>query len=169
MITDPKLEYREARNYMGMRSRVPMSEFEQIIPQSLDELFAWLGKHNMEPAGAPFMRYHVINMVGNMDVELGASVTSAVAGDNRVAAGVLPAGRYASLVYTGIENGVEGNKALPGWGAAQGLVWDSWETEQGDAFGARLESYLTSPEEEPNPAEWETEVTIRLHDDQRAR
>ena len=44
--------------------------------------------------------------------------------DERVVADILPAGRYASLVYTGIENGIAGNAALLNWGAARGLVWD---------------------------------------------
>ena len=36
--------------------------------------------------------------------------------------------------------------------------------EKGDAFGARLESFLTNPDEEPDRAKWETEVAIRLAD-----
>jgi effector-binding domain-containing protein len=110
------------------------------------------------------MRFHVINMTSKMDVELGVPVASAVPGDDRVTAAVLPAGRYAALVYTGVENGTMGNKALLEWGATNGLVWDTYVAENGDGFGARLESYLTDPAEEPNPAKWDTEVAIRLAD-----
>jgi effector-binding domain-containing protein len=165
-ITAPKLDDRTEQPYMGIRTQVPMRQFKKVIPQFLDELFAWLGKQGVEPAGAPFMRYHVINMAGNMDVELGVPVASALPGNDRIAASSLPAGRYASLIYTGNTNGVAGNKALLDWGAQQGLVWDNWATDAGDAFGARYESYLTDPADEPNQAKWETEVAIRLADEQ---
>jgi len=45
-------------------------------------------------------------------------------------------------------------------------VWDRWETKDGDAFGSRLESFLTRPDEEPDQGKWETEVAIRLADSQ---
>jgi len=116
MITEPKLEDRTEQQYVGIRTQVPPSKFKQIIPQFLDELFTWLGKQSIAPAGAPFMRYHVINMAGDMDVELGVPVASAVQGDGRIAPGVIPAGRYATLVYSGV-TGIAGNKALIEWAA----------------------------------------------------
>jgi effector-binding domain-containing protein len=165
MITEPKLEDRGEQQYVGIRTQVPMSKFKKIIPEFLDELFAWLGKQGVQPAGAPFMRYHVINMAGNMDVELGVPVTSAVSGDGRIAPGVIPAGRYASLVYTGV-NGIKGNKALLDWAAKNNMRWDRWDDQNGDAFGSRVEYFLTGPAEQPDRDKWETEVAIRLADDQ---
>ncbi len=53
-----------------------------------------------------------------MDIELGVPVASALPGNGRIAPGVIPAGRYASLVYTGIENGIAGNGVLIGWAKA---------------------------------------------------
>jgi effector-binding domain-containing protein len=135
-----------------------------VIPDLSDEVFAWLGERGIAPAGAPFIRYHVINMETRMDIEIGVPVDHAVPGDGRVNAGVLPAGRYAALVYTGIRNGIKGNAALLDWGAKQGFVWDRWEAENGDAFGARYESFLTDPADEPDQKKWETEVAIRLKD-----
>jgi effector-binding domain-containing protein len=105
-------------------------------------------------------------MSARMDIELGVPVASALSGDGRVSPGVLPAGRYATLVYTGISNGIEANKALLDWGARQGLVWDTYASADSDGFGARFESYLTDPKDEPNQAKWETEVAIRLADGQ---
>jgi len=35
------------------------------------------------------------------------------------------------------------DKILLDWGAEQGLVWDASTTGNGDAFGARFESYRT--------------------------
>ncbi len=166
MITAPIIEERTELPYMGIRTQVTMRGMAKAIPQLLDELFAWLAKQGIEPRGAPFMRYHVIDMVAKLEVELCVPVASTVPGDNGVSAGMLPAGRYASLIYTGVKRGIQGNKALLDWGAEQGLAWDRWVAGKGDAFGGRIERYLTDPDEEPDPAKWETEVAIRLADDQ---
>ena len=161
MITEPKITERAAQHYVGIRSQVPMSAFPQIIPQHLDELFAWLEARGVAPAGAPFMRYYVIDMAGTMDVELGVPVAAALPGDGQVAAGVIPAGRYASLVYSGV-NGIAGNGALIDWAQRNGMEWDRWDDPHGDAFRARVEYYLTDPAEEPDEQKWETEVAIKL-------
>jgi effector-binding domain-containing protein len=164
MITKPTLEEREAQHYVGIRTQVPLKDLKKIIPAFLDELFAWLRKEGIAPAGAPFIRYHVIDMAGSMDVELGVPVASAVAGDGRVAPGMIPAGRYAALVYSGV-TGIKGNNALLDWAAKTGIRWDRWKDPRGDAFGARVEYFLTDPAEEPDRKKWETEVAIRLADD----
>jgi len=57
------------------------------------------------------------------------------------------------------------NKILLDWGAEQGLVWDASTTGNGDAFGARFESYRTDPRAEPDASKWQTEVAIRVLDD----
>lgn len=165
MFTEPRVEYRDERHYAGIRTKATMRELGTVIPQLLDEVYAWLGEQNVEPVGAPFIRYHVIDMAGQLDIELGVPVAGPLSGDRRVSLGVLPVGQYAALVYTGVANGVEANGALLDWGAGQGLVWDMWEAEDGDGFGARYESFLTDPDEEPDMAKWETEVAIRLADD----
>jgi effector-binding domain-containing protein len=167
MITKPKLEDRTEQHYVGIRTQVPMEEMGSgLIPRLHGEVMDYLKKQGVAPDGPPFMRFHVINMPGKMDIELGWPVASALPGNGRVSAGALPAGRYASLIYTGIMNGIAGNKALLDWGAEQGLVWDTYASDQGDGFGARYESYLTDPADEPDMAKWETEVAIRLADDQ---
>lgn len=162
MFTDPQIEERTAQHYAGIRVQVPVQEFQVIIPQLIDEVVSWLGAYDITPDGPPLMRFHVINMDGKMDVELGVRVATVVSGDDRISAGVIPAGRYATLIYTGVENGIASNAALIDWAMQQGLVWDRWDTPDGDAFGARVEFYLTEPEDEPDPAQWETEVAIRL-------
>ena len=37
-------------------------------------------------------------------------------------------------------------------------------TDAGDAWGARLEVFLTDPQIEPDPQRWQTEVLLRLAD-----
>jgi effector-binding domain-containing protein len=167
MLSEPRVDNRDEQAYAAIRTKVSMPELPAVIPQLLGEVFAWLGKQGMPPAGPPLIRYNVINMPGQMDIDLGVPVASTVTGDGRVTANVLPAGRYASLIYTGTYEGpglMQANAALLEWGAKQGLVWDSWNTPDGEAFGARFESYLTDPAAEPDPAKYETQVCFRLKD-----
>jgi len=166
MITAPKVEDRSEQPYVAIRTQTTMQTLDTVIPQCIGEVAAWLGKQGVAPSGAPLIRYLVIDMEALLDIEVGWPVATALPGDGRVTAGMLPAGRYASLIYTGIDNGIEGNWALLKWGAQQGLAWDSWKAEKGEGFGARFESFLTNPDEEPDRAKWETEVAIRLADNQ---
>jgi effector-binding domain-containing protein len=161
--TTPKLEDRTEQPYVGIRTQVSTSQFKKIIPEFLGELFGWLEKQGVAPAGAPFMRYHVINMAGKMDVELGVPVAAAVQGDGRIVAGEIPAGRYASLVYSGV-TGIAGNKALIEWAGKNEVKWDRWDDPNGDANRSRVEYFLTDPAEEPDRKKWETEVAIKVAD-----
>ena len=162
MISEPKVEDRAEQPYMGIRTQATMQELSTVIPQRLSEVFAWLQQRGVAPAGPPFIRYHVIDMAATLEIELGVPVAGAVPGDGRVSAGMLPAGRYATLIYQDVGRGIEANAALLDWGARQGLAWDSWTAENGEGFGARFEPFLTDPQDQPDPTKWETEVAIRL-------
>src|SRR5437762_676411 len=102
MLSEPRVDDRNERPYLAVRSQVPMAELPTIIPQGIGEVHGILMQHGIRPAGAPFVRYHVINMPGMVDVSVGWPVPAGAAGTGQVAAGVLPAGRYASLIYTGV-------------------------------------------------------------------
>ncbi len=84
-------------------------------------------------------------------------------GNGRVTAEVIPAGRYASLIYFG--SGYTGNKALIEWARANDLNWDRWDDAKGDAFRSRYETFLTDPKIEPRKTRWEVEVAIKLKDE----
>ena len=167
--TEPTIDERAEQRSVGIRTQSSIDELPTVIPATLGELYAWMDQRGIAWAGAPFLRFHVIDMAAQMQIELGVPVASEVAGDGRVTPGVLPAGRYASLIYTGAMNAFEGNKTLIEWAKEQGLEWDRWDDPQGDAFASRYESYLTNPEEEPDMAKWETEVAIKLADKQPAK
>ena len=164
MIGQPRLEDRREQCYVGIRTQVPIRKLGSTIPRLLGQLFSWLGERGVAPSGPPFIRYHIVDMAKLMDVELCVPTATALPGDGDVGPGALPAGRYAVLVYIGQKNGIAGNAALLDWGKRQGLTWDRWSTDAGDAFGARYESFLTDPDEEPDRRKWETEVAIRLAD-----
>lgn len=163
MLSAPKIEERPEQPCVAIRTQATIHELPTVIPQLMDEVIGWLNTQGVPPAGAPFIRYHVINMTAQLDIELGWPVASSLAGNGRISAGIIPAGRYATLLYTGDYSGLmEANGVLIEWAREQGIAWDCWDTGSGDAFAGRFEFYLTDPAEEPDPAKWETEVAIKL-------
>jgi effector-binding domain-containing protein len=149
---------------MGIRVQTPFKGMFTVIDKHLlKELRAWMQQEGIEPAGTPFFRFYVINMEGEMDVEVGIPVAAPLQGNERVHPGVLPAGRYASLVYVG--SGYSGTVALINWANENRHAFDRWETPQGTAFQARYERYLTDPNIQPLKKKWECEVAIKLVDE----
>ena len=161
-IGKPKIETRPKQVYMGIRTITPFKGMSKAIGRLSDEMNAWVEEHKVKPSGPPFLRYHVIDMRGFMDIELGFPFPKALPDDGEVKAGILPAGRYASLIYSG--GGISGNRALIEWVRSQGLQFDRWDTEQGDNFRGRYETYLTDPKIEPRKSRWQIEVAIKLAD-----
>jgi effector-binding domain-containing protein len=166
--TEPKLDNRKALPYVAIRSQVTMQEMPTVIPRYIGEVAAWLEQQGIEPDGPPLIRYHVIpasvDMTGNLDIAVGWPIANAVSGSDRIIADLLPTGRYASLIYTGVENGIAGNGVLIEWARTQGIQWDHWDDELGDAFAGRVEHLLDGPDDDPNPANWKTEVAIKVSD-----
>jgi effector-binding domain-containing protein len=160
--SDPKIDERAEQPYMGIRTQTPMKGMFKVIDKLFKEMNGWLEQTGVQASGAPFLRYHVIDMEGEMDIEVGFPVAAALPDDGRVTAGVLPAGRYASLVYIG--NGYTGNKTLVEWARDNGIAWDRWDDPKGDAFRCRLETYLTDPKVEPRKTKWQVEVAIKLRE-----
>lgn len=161
--TPLKIDQRLELSYMGVRFVAPFSGMRPQVEAARKELVNWFKAQGIVPAAPPFLRYHVIDMKGEMDLEYGIPVETALSGDGRVKAAVLPAGRYVSLIYSG--GGYQGNKTLIEGARAQGLVFDRWDTEKGDNFRCRYESYLTDPKVEPRKTKWDIEVAIRLADE----
>ncbi len=78
MLTEPKVEDRTEQPYMAIRTQAAMHELGTVIPHLLGDVFAWLGQQGVAPAGAPFIRYLVIDMEARLDIELGVPVASAL-------------------------------------------------------------------------------------------
>lgn len=161
--TPIKVEQRPEIPYMGIRFVHPFAGMFKQIDSAKKELTRWFKEQGIKPAGPPLLRYHVIDMRGEMDLEYGIPVETLLLGDDRVKPATLPAGRYASLIYSG--GGLQGNKTLIEGSRAQGLEFDRWDTEQGDNFRCRYEMFLTDPKVEPRKTKWEIEVAIKLVDE----
>ncbi len=159
-IGQPKIDTRRAQAYMGIRTVAPFKGMSAEITRMSRELAAWVEKRQVETAGPPFLRYHVIDMRGAMDISYAVPVRRALPDDGEVRAGELPAGRYANLVYSG--GGISANRALIEWVRAAGMEFDRWDTAAGDNFRGRYETFLTDPKVESRKSRWEIEVAIKL-------
>jgi len=82
----------------------------------------------------------------------------------QVASRLLPAGRYAVTVYTGVDNGVPATRQFLDWIAAQGEQPIAHASEQGEVFQARYETFLLDDRTEPDRQRWMIEVAIQVHD-----
>jgi effector-binding domain-containing protein len=164
IVRQPAVDARPEIIYMGIRTQTPFKGMFKVADKLFKEMNKWVKQHNVELAGPPFLRYHVIDMAGEMDIEVGFPVAKPMPDDERVRAGVIPAGRYASLVYIG--SGYTGNKMLIEWARDSGYQWDRWDDPKGDGFRGRCEFYLTDPKVQPLKTKWEVEVAIKIADDQ---
>jgi DNA gyrase inhibitor GyrI len=160
MISDPQIQERPAQHYAGIRMIVPMDGISGAVDEAFPELFGWLASNGVTPSGAPIIRYVVIDMMAGLQLVLGVPVNSPVTGRGRVQPGVLPAGRYAVLRHTGPYDGLlAANAALQQWANEHDVAFDVTDTPEGQAWGSRVEHYLTNPAEEPDPAKWEVDVS----------
>ena len=159
MTQQPQIQPRDAQHYVAIRATVTMDTISTAVDSGFPELFGWLASNGIAPGGPPFIRYLVIDMAGDLQIELGVPVRAPVTGSARIQPGVLPAGRYAVLRHTGPYDGlVASNGALQQWAAEHGVQFDTSDTAQGSAWGGRVEHYLTDPARGPDPAKWETDV-----------
>lgn len=167
-LSTPEVVTLAGRPYVAIGATVTMASFGDVVPALIGEVAAW-SADNARPAGPPFVRYLVIDMARELVVEAGVPVAQPVVeqvgGTGRVAAGLLPAGRYLRATHTGpFDRLVEATGQFLDWAAARGLEFDAWTTDAGHAWAARLEHYPTDPVAEPDPSRWETVLEFRLAD-----
>jgi effector-binding domain-containing protein len=164
MTETPEIETRTEQPYVAIRARVSMGGIPAFAVRT-GEVFGWLGARGLVPAGPPFLKYNVIDMERELEMETGVPVAAAVDGEGEIVAGVLPAGRYATVTHVGHPSElVTVTGALLDWGAEQGLAWDISPDGADERWRARVEFYLTDPAEEPDMSKWETQLAFRLAD-----
>jgi len=164
MDVAPEITQRAAQPYTGISAWVTMAAVGSVADR-IPEIFGWLGARGIAPVGPPFFRYHVIDMERQLLVEAGVPVASAVEDDGDIRSGILPAGRFAVMTHTGApQTLIAATSALLDWAGARELVWDVSQTDAGEKWGCRLESYLTDPAQQPDMSKWQTELAFRLAD-----
>ena len=83
-----------------------MQELGKVLPPLWGEVYGWLASKGLKPAGAPLWRYRVIDMPAKLEIDVAVPVAAAVIGYSRIIPDILPAGSYATLIYTGPYEGL---------------------------------------------------------------
>lgn len=166
-MDQPSIELREAQRYLGIGGRVPAG-VPAFVDKAFPELFGWLRAHEIEPAGAPFIRYLETDRAGEpVSIEAGVPVVTEHEGDGRVHADALPAGRYLTLLHVGpyrserLPDLADARERLVSFAEEEGLTY-SRETEGGFELPCVLERFLVGPVEEPDFTRWRTEFAYLL-------
>jgi hypothetical protein len=155
MSISPRFEIRQTQYYAAIRLKTKRANLAIEAPKLIAEVAKWLGKNRVAPGGPPLIRYLSVGTDETVDVEIGIG-TSEPAGGGKILAGALPRGRdtgpYDRLVETTAE--------MLEWARGNGVIWDSHVGPTGTTWKARVEHYLTDPEEQPNPEKWETKLAF---------
>jgi effector-binding domain-containing protein len=170
MSPEPRIVERTSQPYVAIREFVTMRSIGAAIERRMREVFGWLAGHRIPPDGPPFVKYNVIDMERELEIEVGVPVTAEPPVDGDLLSGTLPAGRYASVTHVGHPDGlVEATSALLDWAAERGVEWDVSDAGEGQRWGCRLEVYQTDPDEEPDMNAWRTDLVLRVADSEGAR
>ena len=165
MSNEPRIVERPAQPYAAITAKVTMQNLGEVVPPLNVEVFGWLAGRAARPSGPPFWKYNLIDMERGMEVEAGVTTEKPVEGDDRVHAGTLPAGRYATLRHVGHPSTLmDATARLLRWADEHGLKWDVSQSAEGERWAGRLELYLTDPREQPDMNAWETELAFKLAD-----
>lgn len=163
MISEPQFVDRAEQHYVAIRTVVPMQEIATHVPPLIPQVYEWLGKRGEEPAGPLFFRYIRMDEGKNLDLEVGIPVRDPLSGDDEIRPGSFPAGLYAVARYKGGYEHLPGAwRAFEEWRTAAGIREEGQIADSGDVRGTRAECYLIGPNDNPDPAHWETELLLYL-------
>lgn len=164
LTVPPAIEHRAEQPYIGLKAIVTL-ETIPTVEQRIPDLLAWLAADGHEPAGAPFIRYDVIDMFRRLEIEAGVPVAAGVRAAGEFHSDVIPAGRYVTYTHTGHpDEHIPVISAIFDWATAQDLVFDTKPTPEGDWWGGRFSFIRAGSHGGPDTADLETEFAFRLAD-----
>lgn len=152
--------HKQQSPYLGIRFETPFEGMFAIVTQGLKALRRWVKERQVSEDGPYFLRYYHCDMKSLMDVEVGLVTNSGFPGQDRIKPGVLPQGKYATLIYRG--NGLRGNQALMKWAHENGAKFDPQFPDLAESYVCRYEAYLTDYRVESRKLLWDVELSIKL-------
>jgi effector-binding domain-containing protein len=163
MLTDPKIEERKEQPYLAICSEVNMKNISTVLPPLIPEIKKWMDKNNIVPSGPPFFKYFSMDKNGHLLVDVGFPVASPIRGEGKIIPDTFPAGKYATIIYTGDYRHLkDAHMALEEWIKKKGLDDSLSGTEQKAVWRGRTEFYIVDESTDPNPDNWQTEITFLL-------
>jgi effector-binding domain-containing protein len=163
-MTEPQIEQRDALPYLAIRCEVT-GDIRAVVDRAFPQLFAWLGDHGVQPTGPPFIRFHEVDGAGEpLDIEVAAPVAAGARDeDGPVRPGLLPAGRYVTVLHVGPYSHEsepdlgDAEAAIRDWIEGQGVVC-SRASERGSSLPCCVQHYRIGPPMEQDWTKWETEL-----------
>ena len=164
MITEPKIKRRKKQYYAAIRMAVPIP-FGKYLQPAWSEVRDWLHKKGITQSGPAIIRYLSTDMSKELDIDVGFTVDKAVKGDDRITSDFLPAGRYATLLYTGPYKGIgvyKANVAMDEWAKENKIKWIITKKKGVEWWDGRTEFYLSDPDVEKDPKKYKTELAFMV-------
>ena len=156
IITDMSTEVHEvdlpAQTLLAIQRSFAPADIAGVLAEILPKVYQFAVANEIDIAGAPVCRYKEWTKE-RATVEAGLPVTGTARPEGEIILSSIPAGRYASVIHKGSYDTVDqAHRKIEKWLQRRSLSADS------DAF----EVYLTDSDEQPDPAEWQTQVMRRL-------
>lgn len=106
---------RESQLVLSVRTRTPIEELSDLIGITYRKIFQYMQEFGEVPSGAPFVGYFNMDM-SDLDIEIGFPVSKALPGNEEIISNQIPAGKYATTIYTGPYEGLkEAYRELSDW------------------------------------------------------
>lgn len=150
-IDNIRFEERPTLTVALMRGTVPATNGGDVMPPMVQEILAHMNESGAELAGPPYAK---TSWVPGADIEVGIPVACPVSGNERVAAGELPAGRAAVVWFTGPYD-----QLGPVIIAAK-----EWIAERSLKSDWPWEFYHSDPRVVTDPAKFETELVFPVRE-----
>jgi effector-binding domain-containing protein len=124
---------------LSVHTRTPVQNLPLVLGMAFGAIMQHLGSLKENPTGAPFVAYYNMDMQ-DLDIEIGFPVARSLSGNGQVQPGQIPAGKYASCLYTGpYADCNPAYEALSAWIRKNGY----------EATGTAYEFYLNDPQTTP--------------------
>lgn len=120
----------------------------------IEEVFAFVGKHGLQPAGAPFSIWHdhgfkETHVDAEMAVPVNAAMANALPAEGRVKISQMPEAEMACVIHQG---------RYDEFSLAYTAIGEWIEANDYRICGKNREIYLAGPESSPDPANYVTEI-----------
>jgi effector-binding domain-containing protein len=154
MIDQPWIDVMAEQAVAFVPIRVARNQIQTVMMPGLSEIRHALSEQGIAPAG-PWLTHHHFLKPHEFHFDICVPVTKTINPQGRVRAGILEARKVARTIHRG-----PFDELGKSWGALM-----TWVTaEQLPACIDFFECYAKGPESSPDPAEWETLLSVPLMD-----
>ena len=155
MTYEVKVREVEAQPVLSIRAVVPVMELVGFFDEACREMYEFLEREGVRPAGPPFSLWHSDpeSTPGESDIEVCVPVERPVLPSGWMNAGELPVGRLAYTIHEGPYDSM---------GEAFDAVWSWMQSNGRQSAGPPRDVVLVGPNDTADPAQYRTEVAWPL-------